>query len=169
MTKRCVPLLLSLIFLLTAPAGCRKNAPVDCLTALRAVCPEDGNAAAVHTFSAFLTDERERALLGELFCDDKPPGEWAGVKEAAIALGRGTNGYEVWILKSKHTSEKKRAKELLLRRIALLQSPDVERFLGEDYQTFIASAGVYEIGDLLCLLVTEDNERAAAQIEKILK
>ena len=153
--KKLIWMILPALLLLTL-SSCRAR-PVDCVSALRSAA-ETGKRGTLYDFSGYLLPDDERSMLARLFCASAVPGEWAAVKQAAVLLGRGTDGYEIWLLEAKHPSELPRLEDLLRRRLELLQSPDVERFEVEKYDEYIAGATICTFDNCVCLLSTGDNE-----------
>ena len=160
--KKTVCLLLLFIVSLVC-VSCEKK-EVSCAEILRVVTGEKSGCSLLKTEPRRCANGEE-AFRRAFFVSDKDKA-LSGVYDGAMLLSKKTDCFEIILLRASHPSQTEELAELLLVRQKNLQSAQMQRFMGDEYECFAASAGVYSYGDYVCLLSTGDNDRYWLEIKK---
>ncbi len=167
--KKWLALLLSVLVLIGNFSGCQKQKSEEqqLVEEIKNVLECDFSGCEVLLFDR-MEIGGESELFSTLYRSEKLPLEMRSVSTAICFLSKRDDGFEIQLLKAKHLSERPAVELLLRRRLDVLQSADMRRYMGEDYRRYLASAAVYCYGNWVIFLATGENDTVLEKLKRLL-
>ena len=168
--KKVFCLLPALCLLCSLLSGCGDALPQTAVSADDLLAAVEASQEALPPARLLRADALTPDFLGRLYAAEEGlPAAASRLGDCRIRLSDALCGCEIHILRGSYAEDAQPLLRLAERRLELLQTRELHLFLGEEYETYVASGRTYVKDGWVFLLLVPDPAAAIEAIEEVLR